>query len=252
MDNEQALFKYVVRLGDNALVLAQRLIEIVADGPELEEELANANFSLDYLGQARMFYSYAGEMEGQGRKEDDFAFRRPDREFENVLLVEQPNGHFGDVIVRSVLFDVFYLLQLEALSECSDQRLAEISRKTANEIKYHLRYGSQWLIRLGDGTEESHGRVQDSLDRLWRFTGELFDGDETDELALARFAGPDLDKLQAAWTSAVAAIVEEATLVLPEDQWMAGGGRDGRHSEDFGYLIADMQHLQRAYPGLDW
>ncbi len=252
MDNEQALFKYVVRLGDNALVLAQRLIEIVADGPELEEELANANFSLDYLGQARMFYSYAGEIEGEGRKEDDFAFRRPDREFENVLLVEQPNGHFGDVIVRSVLFDVFYLLQLEALSECSDQRLAEISLKTAKEIRYHLRYGSQWLIRLGDGTEESHGRVQDSLDRLWRFTGELFSGDETDELVLAGFAGPDLDKLQAAWTSAVAAIVEEATLVLSEDQWMAGGGRDGRHSEDFGFLIADMQHLQRAYPGLNW
>ncbi len=252
MDNEQALFKYVVRLGDNALVLAQRLIEIVADGPELEEELANANFSLDYIGQARMFYSYAGEIEGEGRKEDDFAFRRPDREFENVLLVEQPNGHFGDVIVRSVLFDVFYLLQLEALSECSDQRLAEIAVKAAKEVRYHLRYGSQWLVRLGDGTEESHGRVQDSLDQLWRFTGELFDGDETDELVLAGFAGPDLDKLQAAWTSAVAGIVEEATLALPEDQWMAGGGRDGLHSEDFGYLIADMQHLQRAYPGLNW
>ena len=131
-------------------------------------------------------------------------------------------------------------------------RLAESSLKTAKEIRYHLRYGSQWLIRLGDGTAESHGRVQDSLDQLWRFTGELFDGDETDELVLAGFAGPDLDKLQAAWTSAVAAIVEEATLALPEDQWMAGGGRDGLHSEDFGYLIADMQHLQRAYPGLNW
>jgi ring-1,2-phenylacetyl-CoA epoxidase subunit PaaC len=156
MDLKHALFKYLVRLGDNALVLGQRLIEIVADGPELEEELANANFSLDYLGQARLFYSYAGEIEAAGRTEDDFAFLRSDREFENVLLVEQPNGHFGDVIVRSALFDAFYLLQLEALSACSDQRLVEIAVKAAKEIRYHLRYGSQWLVRLGDGTEESH------------------------------------------------------------------------------------------------
>ncbi len=252
MNNELALIKYLVRLGDNALILAQRLIEIVADGPELEEELANANFSLDYLGQARMFYTYAGEIEGEGRTEDDFAFRRSDREFENVLLVEQPNGHFGDVIVRSVLFDVFYLLQLEALSECSDDRLAEIAIKAAKEIRYHLRYVSQWLIRLGDGTEESNGRVQDSLNELWKFTGELFSGDETDEMLRTEFAGPDLDKLRAAWAGDVAAIVEKATLALPEDQWMAEGGRKGCHSEDFGYLIAEMQHLQRAYPGLNW
>lgn len=252
MNRERALFKYLVRLGDNALVLAQRLIEIVADGPELEEELANANFSLDYLGQARMFYTYAGEIEGEGRNEDDFAFRRPNREFENVLLVEQPNGHFGDVIVRSVLFDAFYLLQLEALSECNEDRLAEIAVKAAKEIRYHYRYGSQWLIRLGDGTEESHRRVQDSLDELWKFTGELFNGDETDELVLSRFAGPDLGKLKIGWTSDVAAIIKEATLALPEDKWMASGGRAGQHSEDFGYLIGEMQHLQRTYPELNW
>jgi len=252
MDKQQALFRYLVRLGDNALILAQRLIEIVADGPELEEELANANFSLDYLGQARMFYTYAGEVEGEGRKEDDFAFRRIDREFENFLLVEQPNGHFGDMIVRSVLFDAFYLLQLEALADCSDQRLAEIAVKAAKEIRYHLRYGSQWLIRLGDGTDESHRRVQESLNELWRFTGELFDADNVDDAIHADFAGPALDSMKAAWTSAVAAIAEEATLTLPEDQWMAGGGRKGLHSEDFGFLVAEMQHLQRSYPGLNW
>lgn len=252
MDKQQALFRYLVRLGDNALILAQRLIEIVADGPELEEELANANFSLDYLGQARMFYTYAGEVEGEGRKEDDFAFRRIDREFENVLLVEQPNGHFGDMIVRSVLFDAFYLLQLEALADCSDQRLSEIAVKAAKEIRYHLRYGSQWLIRLGDGTDESHRRVQESLNELWKFTGELFDADDVDDAIHADFAGPALDSMKAAWTSAVAAIAEEATLTLPEDQWMAGGGRKGLHSEDFGFLVAEMQHLQRSYPGLNW
>ncbi len=252
MNSEQALIRYLVRLGDNALVLAQRLIEIVADGPELEEELANANFSLDYLGQARMFYTYAGEVEGAGRGEDDFAFRRGDREFENCLLVEQPNGHFGDVIVRSVLFDAFYLLQLEALSACSDRRLGEIAVKAAKEVRYHLRYGSQWLIRLGDGTPESHERVQDSLDALWQFTGELFDGDKTDELIRSEFAGPDLDQLKTAWSHHVASIVEEATLALPEDQWMAGGGRNGRHSEEFSYLIGEMQRLQRTYPELNW
>lgn len=252
MDHKDTLFRYLVRLGDNALVLAQRLIEIVADGPELEEELANANFSLDYLGQARMFYTYAGEVEGAGRTEDEFAFLRSDREFENFLLVEQANGHFGDVIVRSVLFDAFYLLQLEALSECSDRRLVEIASKAAKEIRYHLRYGSQWLVRLGDGTEESHQRAQRSLDDLWKFTGELFAGDAIDESFRAEFSGPDLQALQKTWATEIAAIVKEATLELPEDGWMASGGREGRHSEDFGYMIAEMQHLQRSYPGLDW
>jgi ring-1,2-phenylacetyl-CoA epoxidase subunit PaaC len=252
MNSDKALFQYVVRLGDNALVLAQRLIEIVADGPELEEELANANFSLDYLGQARMFYTFAAEIEGAGRNEDDFAFRRGEREFQNVLLVEQANGHFGDVIVRSVLFDAFYLLQLEALANCSEQRLAEIATKAAKEIRYHLRYCSQWLVRLGDGTDESHRRVQRSIDDLWKYTGELFAGDEIDTLIQTEFAGPDLEQLQAEWAGDIADIVKEATLTLPQDEWMAGGGRDGRHTEDFGYLIAEMQYLQRAYPGLNW
>lgn len=252
VDSKEALFNYLVRLGDNALVLAQRLIEIVADGPELEEELANANFSLDYLGQARMFYTYAGEIEGAGRSEDDFAFLRTDREFQNFLLVEQPNGHFGDIIVRSVLFDAFYLLQLEALAQCSDRRLAEIAIKAAKEVRYHLRYGSQWLIRLGDGTEESHRRVQRSLDDLWKFTGELAAGDEIDDAVHTELAGPDLAALKKTWVADIAKIVEQATLALPEDGWMASGGREGRHSEDFGYMMAEMQHLQRSYPGLDW
>ncbi len=252
MNNDKALFQYLVRLGDNALVLAQRLIEIVADGPELEEELANANFSLDYLGQARMFYTYAGEIEGADRGEDDFAFLRTEREFQNVLLVEQANGHFGDVIVRSVLFDAFYLLQLEALAKCSEDRLAEIAAKAAKEIRYHLRYTSQWLIRLGDGTEESHRRVQRSLDELWKYTGELFAGDEIDAIIQAEFAGADLEQLYTAWAGEIAGIVKEATLTLPQYQWMDGGGRDGRHTEGFGFLIAEMQYLQRAYPGLNW
>jgi ring-1,2-phenylacetyl-CoA epoxidase subunit PaaC len=252
MTNEEALLKYVLRLGDNALVLAQRLIELVAHGPELEEELANANFALDYLGQARMLYTYAGELEGNGRSEDDFAFMRPEREFCNVQLVEQPNGHFGDVTVRSFLFDAFYLLQLEAIEKCSDRRLAEIAARASREIRYHLRYNSQWLIRLGDGTEESHRRVQTSIDDIWRFTGEMFAGDEVDDIFRDQYNGPDLNDLRASWRAAVENVVNAATVRMPEDAWMVEGGRDGRHTEHFGSLIAEMQTMPRSYPGLSW
>ena len=252
MDRDEALLRYTLRLGDNALILSQRLIQLVAHGPELEEEMANANFALDYLGQARMFYSYAGDLEGKGRKEDDFAFLRDEREFCSFLLVEQPNGHFGDTITRSVLFGEFYLAQLEALAGCSDQRLAEIAARAVKEIRYHQRHDSHWLIRLGDGTEESHEKVQASVDNLWRFTGELFAGDEVDDIIRDEFDGPDLGAIQAHWKQRVAGILAEATLAMPDDQWMDDGGRNGRHSEHFGPLIAEMQYLQRSYPGLEW
>ena len=252
MNKEEALLKYTLRLGDNALVLAQRLVELVAHGPELEEEMANANFALDYLGQARMFYSYAGELEGKDRKEDDFAFLRDEREFCNFLLVEQPNGHLGDTIVRSVFFEAFYAAQLEALASCTDQRLAEIAARATKEIRYHQRHDSQWLIRLGDGTEESHRKAQASIDNLWRFTGEMFAGDEVDDIIRDAFAGPDLELIAVVWKSNIAAILREATLLMPEDGWMDNGGRNGRHSEHFGPLIAEMQYLQRSYPGLAW
>jgi len=252
MDEQEALQKYTLRLGDNALVLAQRLVELVAHGPELEEEMANANFALDFLGQARMFYTYAGELEGRGRGEDDFAFMRGEREFQNFLLVEQPNGHFGDTIARSVLFAAFYLLQLEALTRCRDTRLAEIAARAVKEIRYHIRHDAQWLIRLGDGTEESHAKAQASIDNLWRFTAELFAGDEVDDIIRDAFGGPDLASLRGAWQAHIAAVLQEATLDIPEDRWMDAGGRNGRHTEHFGPLIAEMQYLQRSYPGLAW
>jgi ring-1,2-phenylacetyl-CoA epoxidase subunit PaaC len=252
VNKDEALLNYTLRLGDNALILAQRLIELVAHGPELEEEMANANFALDYLGQARMFYAFAGELEGKGRKEDDFAFMRDERQFCNFLLLEQPNGHFGDTIARSVLFEEFYALQLDALARCSDPRLAEIAARAIKEIRYHQRHDSQWLIRLGDGTEDSHARIQASIDALWRYTGEMFAGDETDRIMRDDFNGPDLDSMQVAWQANVAAILDEATVQLPGDQWMDAGGRNGRHTEHFGPLIAEMQYLQRSYPGLDW
>ncbi len=252
MDTREATIIYATRLGDNALVLGQRLSELVAHSHELEEDLANANIALDYIGQARMFYTYAGELEGRGRGEDDFAFRRDGGEFQNLLLVEQPNGHVGDTIVRQVLFETFYLLQLEALLDCGDERLREIAARAVKEIRYHLRHVSQWLVRLGDGTELSHERVARSLADLWRFTGEMFDGDEVDELMRTACAGPDLDRIRVAWRESLQALLAEAHLDMPADGWMASGGRRGVHTEDFGYLIAEMQHLQRAYPGADW
>lgn len=243
---------YATRLGDNALVLGQRMIELVAASPELEEELANANFSLDYIGQARMFYTYAGECEGAGRTEDDFAFLRPEHEYRNLLLVEQPNGHFGDSTVRAVLFESWYLLLLEALTRCADEGLAAIAERAVKEVRYHVRHSSQWLVRLGDGTEESHARVQASLDNLWRFTGEMFAPDDVDEQMHKSLNGPDLAAIEPQWRRNVAAIVAEATLELPGDQWMASGGKQGKHTEHFGFLLAEMQYLQRAYPGAEW
>ena len=252
MNKESALLAYVSRLGDNALVLGQRMIELVAAYPELEEELANANFALDYIGQARMFYTYAGELEGKGRGEDDFAFLREESEFRNLLLVEQPNGHFGDSITRLVLFETFYLAQLEALKTCKDARIVEIAARAEKEIRYHLRHNPHWLVRLGDGTPESHDRVQNSVIRLWPYTGEMFAADEVDRVFAESFDGPDLAMLREGWSAGIAKILEQATLQMPEDTWMASGGKAGRHSEHLGYLVAEMQYLQRAHPGATW
>jgi ring-1,2-phenylacetyl-CoA epoxidase subunit PaaC len=252
MTRDQVLFNYVLRAGDNALVLGQRLAEVVTRAPELEEELANANFALDYIGQARLFYSYAGELEGEGRSEDDFAFLRDGHEFQNLLLLEQPNGHFGDIVVRQFLFESFYVLQLEALANCNGARVAEIAARAIKEIRYHVRHVSQWLVRLGDGTEESHKRVQQSLEDLWRFTGEMFAGDEVDYAFQRDFNGPALRGIERAWNESVGAVLADATLERPDQRWMDGGGRKGRHSEHLGYLIAEMQFLQRAYPGARW
>ena len=252
MNADAALLVYVLRLADNALITGQRMIERVAGEAELEEELANANFALDYIGQARMLYTYAGELEGEGRDEDDFAYLRDTQEFRNFLLAEQPNGHFGDAIVRQFLFEAFYLLQLEALADCRDQRLAEIAARAEKEIRYHLRHAAQWLVRLGDGTDESHAKVAGALAEQWRYTGEFFAGDEVDSIIHSEFRGPDLDALHEQWLANVTAVLEEATLAVPGETFMATGGREGRHTEHLGYLIAEMQHLQRAYPGATW
>lgn len=252
MDADEARLRCTLRLGDNALILGQRLAEYVTRAPELEEELANANFALDYVGQARMFYSHAGELEGAGRGEDDFAFRRDGLAFENLLLLEQPNGHFGDMVARQFLFEAFYVLELEALCRCREPRLAEIAARAVKEIRYHLRHASGWVVRLGDGTPESHARMQRSIDDLWPYTGEMFTPDAADDAFAREWDGPDLAALRPEWRRRVSEVLAEGTLAMPEDGWMHDGGKRGRHSEHLGYLIAEMQFLQRAYPDARW
>ena len=252
MTSDAALLSYVLRLGDNALITGQRMIERVAHEAELEAELSNANFALDYIGQARMFYTLAGALEGKGRSEDDFAYLRDSQEFTNFLLVEQPNGDFGHSVVRQFLFEAFYQLQLDALVDCKHKPLADIAARAAKEIRYHLGYASQWLIRLGDGTEESHRRVENALLSCWPYTAEFFAADQVDDIVHSEFGGPDLGVITGTWRQNVAAVLDEATLTVPEDGFAPGDGRSGKHSEHLGFLVAEMQHLQRAYPGADW
>ena len=252
MKPDEALIAYTLRLADNALILSQRMIELVAAEPELEEELANANFALDFIGQARMLYTLAGELEGQGRSENDLAFMRDEREFRNLLLLEQPNGHFGDALVRQFLFEAFYLHLLDVLTRCSDQGLSEIAVRAIKEVQYHSRHSAKWLVRLGDGTAFSHERVQRSLDEAWCYTGEMFVADEIDVAIQEQFEGPDLLEVQKLWRRDVEKTVAEATLTLPDDQWMATGGKQGQHSEHLGFLLAEMQYLQRSFPGATW
>jgi ring-1,2-phenylacetyl-CoA epoxidase subunit PaaC len=239
--------EYLLRLADDNVVMGQRLSEYISRAPDLEEDLAVANIALDHVGVAQHVYTYAGELEGGGRTEDDLAFGRTEREFTNALLVEQPHPGFGDLIARQFLFDAYQLELWDALSRSDDARLAGIAAKAVKEARYHLRHSSSWVIRLGDGTADSHRRIQDGIDAMWRFTGELF---ETDEVDLA--AGVDPATLRQAWDGTVDAVLAEATLHRPEDPYQATGGRHGVHTEHLGHLLAEMQWMQRTYPGLEW
>jgi ring-1,2-phenylacetyl-CoA epoxidase subunit PaaC len=245
--------QFLLRLGDNALVLGQRLTEWVGKGPALEEDMALANTALDLLGQARLWFTYAGELEGKGRTEDDFAYLRDAHEFRNALLVEQPNGDYAYTLTRQYLFDSWHLLLLDALAGSADERIAGIADKARKEVTYHLRRSAGLMVRLGDGTAESHRRMQRALDDLWMYTGELFSADEVDMAMQACGVVGDLAGLQSSWTCYMRETLAAATLSLPpEGAWMQRGGKQGRHSEHMGFLLAEMQFMQRAYPGLQW
>ena len=248
----QALFRYVLRLGDLSLVLGQRLGEWVGHSPAIEEDLGLANIALDLIGQARLLLSYAGEVEGQGRGEDQIAFLREHGEYLNAVLVEQPNGDFGHTIVRQVLIDAYQLELYERMATSADERLAAIAAKSVKEVRYHLRYSSGWLVRLGDGTEDSHARVQSALEALWPYTVELFAEDDLDRLMAESGIAPLLVDVQGAWSARIDEILAEATLQRPRDRPHSWHGKRGQHSEHLGYILAEMQHLQRAYPGARW
>jgi ring-1,2-phenylacetyl-CoA epoxidase subunit PaaC len=246
------LFRYLLRLGDTSLILGQRLGEWVGHAPALEEDLGLANLALDLIGQARLLLSYAGELEGRGRDEDALAFLRGTAEFANLTLAEQPNVDFGRTLVRQWLIDAWQLETYEALQSSSDARLAGIAAKALKETRYHYRFSRGWLIRLGDGTEESHRRVQESVDALWRFTDELFAADEVDERLAASGIAPPLDSLEARWSARVAGDFQEATLTRPARAHFPWHGKRGIHTEYLGYVLAEMQYLQRTYPGAQW
>jgi ring-1,2-phenylacetyl-CoA epoxidase subunit PaaC len=247
-----ARFRYVLRLADTSLVLGQRLGEWVGHAPALEEDLGLANLSLDLIGQARLLLTYAGELEGKGRDEDQLAFLRDGTDFLNLTLVEQPNGDFAHTLVRQLLIDAWQLELFEALQLSSDQRLAAIAAKALKETRYHWRYSAGWVVRLGDGTEESRARVQAALDELWRFTDELFTPDEIDLDMAAQQVAPDIAALKPKWIARIDEVLREATLTRPADTTYPWHGKSGRHTEHLGYLLAEMQFLQRAYPGAQW
>jgi ring-1,2-phenylacetyl-CoA epoxidase subunit PaaC len=247
-----ARFRYVLRLADTSLVLGQRLGEWVGHAPALEEDLGLANLSLDLIGQARLLLTYAGELEGKGRDEDQLAFLRDGTEFLNLTLVEQPNGDFAHTLVRQLLVDAWQLEVYEALQRSSDPRLAAIAAKALKETRYHFRYSAGWVVRLGDGTEESKTRVQAALDELWRFTDELFTPDEIDLDMAAQQVAPDIAALKPKWIARIDEVLREATLTRPADTTYPWHGKSGRHTEHLGYLLAEMQFLQRAYPGAQW
>ena len=244
--------RYVLRLADTNLVLAQRLAEWVGHAPALEEDLGLANVSLDLLGQARFLFAHAGELEGRGRGEDALAFLREESEYLNVTLVEQPNGDFGDTVARQFLFDAWQSGLYEALGASSDATLAAIAAKGRAEAAYHLRYSGNWLVRLGDGTPESHARVSASLGRLWPFTNELFDDDDVDRAVAEAGIGVLPSTLRSGFLARVDQTLAEATLARPADSKFHWYGKQGRHSEHLGYLLAEMQSLHRAHPGATW
>ncbi len=245
-------FEFLLRMGDSALILAQRLSEWVGKGPVLEEDIAQTNVGLDLIGQARMWLSYAGEVEGAGRDEDALAFRRDQHEFRNALIVEQPNGDYADTIARQFLFDRWHLLALRAMTASRDERVAAIAAKAAKEVAYHAERSSDWVIRLGDGTGHSHARMAGAIDALWMYTGELFLPDAVDDAMAKAGIGPDLAALAAPWRESVASVLAEATLALPSDDFAQRGGRQGTHTEHLGHLLTEMQFLQRAYPDARW
>jgi ring-1,2-phenylacetyl-CoA epoxidase subunit PaaC len=246
------LIQYIYGIADNSLILGQRLGELCGHGPSLETDIAMTNISLDLLGQVRSYYQYAAKLLGGDANEDTIAFLRLEREYKNVLLVEQPNTDFAYSITRQFLFDIFHLALLEELQNSKDETLSAIAKKSIKEVLYHTRFSSDWIRRLGDGTEESNNRIQTAINDLWIFTDELFHQTEADKAIVANGIGVDVTILKANYFNKVNTILEEATLQMPTIEYFQKGGKQGIHSEHMGYILTEMQYMQRTYPNMNW
>jgi ring-1,2-phenylacetyl-CoA epoxidase subunit PaaC len=250
--SDSVLFAYLLRLADDRLVLGHRLSEWCGHGPILEEDIALANIALDLIGEATLFYKLAADAEGQGRNEDALAYFRDAVDYRNALLVELPKGDFAVTIVRQLFFSVYSLLQMEALAKTSNAELAGAAAKAVKESRYHVRHSAQWVVTLGDGTDESHRRAQQAVNDLWRYTGELFLADAIDQQAAAAGVGIDPSTLADAWRKQVTEVLQRATLTVPDVKYMQRGGRDGKHTEHLGHMLSEMQIVARSHPGASW
>jgi len=248
----QNLIKYIYGIADSTLILGQRLGELCGHGPNLETDIALTNISLDLLGQTRSYYQYVAKLLGGDATEDSVAFLRTEREYLNVLLVEQPNTDFAYVIARQFLFDEFHLLLLNELQRSSDEMLAAIATKSIKEVAYHKRFSSDWVKRLGGGTGESHARIRNAIDDLWRFTNELFLMTDADKAMADEGIGVDVSALKPLFLENVSEVLAEATLSVPDLQYFQKGGKQGIHSEHMGYILAELQYMQRTYPDMTW
>jgi ring-1,2-phenylacetyl-CoA epoxidase subunit PaaC len=251
-DQKTSLMNYCIALGDDSLMLGHRLSEWCSNGPFLEEDLALTNVALDFIGRARFFYSYAAELEGKGRNEDDVAYLRDCREYRNFLVNELPNGDFAFTMSRQLMVDVYDMGFFTQLAQSQDPMLAAISVKAIKESRYHLRRSEDWIKRLGDGTEESHERTQNAFNQLWGYAAEMFEMSEDEQQLAKKDIAVNRGNLKQDWTSKMHAVLTQSTLEIPVDNWAIGGGRDGNHTEHLGYLLADLQFLQRCYPSQQW
>lgn len=246
------LVQYICGIADNSLILGQRLGELCGHGPSLETDIALTNISLDLFGQVRSYFQYAAEIQGDQSSEDTFAFLRKEQEYRNVLLVEQPNTDFAYIIARQFLFDVYHQLFLEKLQSSNNQTLSAIAKKSLKEVTYHVRFSSDWVIRLGDGTEESHSRMSAAIEDLWIFTEELFSCTELENEMANSTIGVDVSLLRETYYNRVHSVLNEATIAIPDVKYFQKGGKQGNHSEHMGYILTEMQYMQRTFPNMTW
>jgi ring-1,2-phenylacetyl-CoA epoxidase subunit PaaC len=249
---KENLIQYIFGIADNSLILGQRLGELCGHGPSLETDIALTNISLDLLGQTRSYYQYVAKIQGGDATEDTVAFLRLEREYKNVLLVEQPNTDFGYSIARQFLFDVFHLSLLNELQNSTDETLAAIAKKSIKEVSYHTRFSSDWIRRLGDGTDESHNRIQTAINDLWIFTDELFHQTAANQAMVSEGVGMDVTLLKNAYYQKVGEVLVESTLQTPSIEYFQKGGKQGIHSEHMGYILTELQYMQRTYPNMTW